>query len=61
MKHVVKGIGSFANTLFGGALWFGFAPSWDLVVLMGILSFAGFLVWAALDFILFNREEARKP
>ena len=58
---------SFASTMFGGALWYGlslwleFVPSWGLAFFMAALSFVAFLVWVALDFILYHREEARKP
>ena len=66
MKHVRDATASFASTMFGGALWYGlslwlaFAPSWPLTFLMAALSFVAFLVWAALDIILFRRERAAK-
>ena len=66
MRMIADFAGSFATTMFGGALWFSlsrwleFIPSWTLILLMVALSFVGFLVWVVLDFILFFRSPEPK-
>jgi hypothetical protein len=66
MKYAARIAGSFASTVFGGALWVFMMwatsqePNLQMAIGLALLSFLSFMVWAISDFIVFRREEAAK-